>query len=69
MIAMLALTEPEKVLVDPHLEDILDKLAVSGFQRAAACRMLMARLAVEQKPAVAGAEGYDSTGGEERQHG
>jgi hypothetical protein len=69
MIAMLALTEPEKVLVDPHLEDILDKLAVSGFQRAAACRMLMARLAVEQKPAVAGAEGFDSSGGEERQHG
>lgn len=68
-IEMLTLTEPEKALVDPQVEQVLDVLARLGIQRAAACRMLMARLAEERKPRAISGEGYHSSGGEEKQYG
>jgi hypothetical protein len=66
---MIWLTENERVEVDRSIEEVLDSLAQSGTQRAAACRMLMARLVEELRPAVAGSDGLDTRTGEERQHG
>lgn len=68
-IEMLTLTEPEKLLVDPHLEELLDRLADSGVQRAVACRMLMARLAGERTPAGDLRADDDAVRGEETRHG
>ena len=50
-IELLALTEPEKAAIDPHFEHLLDTLMEGGVSRSAACRMLMARLAVEHEAA------------------
>lgn len=68
-IEVLTLTEPEKDLIDPHIARLLDALAESGVQRSAACRMLMARLAEERKPAEARAQSAYSDDSEEKQHG
>nr|WP_225951691.1 hypothetical protein [Mycobacterium sp. OAS707] len=46
-IELLVLTEPEKAAIEPHFARLLDSLMKGGVSRAAACRMLMARLAVE----------------------
>ncbi|OBJ22999.1 hypothetical protein A5622_14285 [Mycobacterium sp. 1245801.1] len=54
-IELLALTEPEKAAIDPHYERLLETLMGSGMSRATACRMLMARLAVEHETAVSAA--------------
>ncbi|VEG45369.1 Uncharacterised protein [Mycolicibacterium flavescens] len=50
-IELLALTEPEKVAIDPHFERLLATLMEGGVSRSAACRMLMARLAIEHDTA------------------
>lgn len=50
-IELLTLTEPEKTALDPHFERLLATLMENGVSRAAACRMLMARLAIEHEKA------------------
>ncbi|KUI17015.1 hypothetical protein AU192_21110 [Mycobacterium lehmannii] len=50
-IELLALTEPEKAALDPHFERLLDTIMENGVSRAAACRILMARLAIEHENA------------------
>lgn len=55
-IELLSLTHEEKTLVDESFEPLLTALMKSaGVSRPTACRMLMARLAVEHEPAGAGA--------------
>jgi hypothetical protein len=67
-IEILALTEPEKSAIDPHFEHVIGTLMEGGVSRAAACRMLMARLAVEHEDAdpQAATHIFD---GEDRRHG
>jgi len=50
-IELLALTAAERTSIDPHFEQVINDLTANGLSRSAACRMLMARLAVENESA------------------
>ncbi|CAJ1493894.1 hypothetical protein MU0083_000547 [[Mycobacterium] kokjensenii] len=50
-IELLSLTDQEKEVVDPHFDRILEVLEGTAGSRSAACRMLMARLAIEHESA------------------
>lgn len=67
-IELLALSEAEKAIIDPHLDTLLDKVMVGGVSRLAACRMLMARLVLEHEAAAEPAI-QPPRGGEEQQYG
>ena len=65
-IELLTLTGPEKAVIDPHFEQLIDTLVEGGLPREAACRMLMARLAIEQDSTVPGKSRI--TDGERKRH-
>ncbi|MDV7353467.1 hypothetical protein R4282_10660 [Rhodococcus oxybenzonivorans] len=66
-IALLSITEREKESIDTHFEPLLDQLSAVWGSRATACRMLMARLAVEDADV---SNGIDATkDGKDIQHG
>jgi hypothetical protein len=66
-IELLALTGPEKAAIDPHFARLIDTLTEGGLSRSAACRMLMARLVVEQDTTLPGTVSR-GTKGEGKQH-
>jgi hypothetical protein len=62
----LVLTEPEKVAIDAPFERVIETLMVDGVSRSAACRMLMARLAVEHEVADTDAVPHTIRGEDQR---
>lgn len=66
-IELLALTAPEKAAIDPHFSRVIDTLTEGGLSRSAACRMLMARLVVEQDTTLPGTASR-GTKGEGKRH-
>ena len=68
-IELLALTESERNQIDVHFDRLIDALTSDGaLTRAAACRMLMARLAVEHETAV-DADEVSPIARKDRRHG
>lgn len=68
-VELLALTETERAMIDGHFDELLAKLTNDGLSRSAACRMLMARLALEHDEPAELPDRELSRGGKERRYG
>jgi len=66
---LLSLSEAERATLDEHLEPLLDVLTRHRKSRSAACRMLMARLALEHDQVVDRRTDERGSGGRDQRYG